>query len=189
MVLSNRLDVGLKEWASVCSALEDGRQILVLRKGGIHESAGEFELEHPQFVLFPTYLHQNPAMIKETEHRRYEPMHAEPARIRFSAAGEVTDIFQLRSRQQMEALEAEHIWTPPLIDMRWNYRPENPLYLLLVRAYRIGKPVSIENTPVYAGCKSWVPLEEAVDTSGAVAVVDDAAFARRRESISSILRQ
>ena len=37
---------------------------------------------------------------------------------------------------QMDALDGEHIWTAPLIDMRFNYRPQNPLYLLLVRAFR-----------------------------------------------------
>jgi len=45
--------------AVVCSALEAGRQIILLRKGGIYESAGEFEIEHRQFLFFPTFLHQN----------------------------------------------------------------------------------------------------------------------------------
>src|SRR6476469_947176 len=59
MALPNPLAIALKEWATVCHALETGRQMLLLRKGGIYEAAGEFELENPQFLLFPTYLHQN----------------------------------------------------------------------------------------------------------------------------------
>jgi len=55
----------------------------------------------------------------------------------------------------MNAIETEHIWTSPLIDMRFNYKPQNPLYLLLVRTYRLAKPVTVDNTPEYAGCKSW----------------------------------
>ena len=50
MAVPDRLRVALKEWASVCSALETGRQIILLRKGGIHESGGEFEVENRQFV-------------------------------------------------------------------------------------------------------------------------------------------
>ncbi|MFW6125399.1 MAG: DUF1802 family protein, partial [Pirellulales bacterium] len=50
--------IALKEWAAVCRALEEGRQTLLLRKGGIHEEGGRFELAHHQFWLFPTYEHQ-----------------------------------------------------------------------------------------------------------------------------------
>jgi hypothetical protein len=177
------LNVALKEWATVCRALENGRQVLLLRKGGIYESAGEFEVEHREFLLFPTYVHQNLAMLKPEAHAGYEPHAEEPRRVRMSAAGVVTDIIQLDARAQMDALADEHVWTPPLIDMRFNYRPENPLYLLLVRAYRLGEPATVENTPAYAGCKSWVPLSESVATGGATPVLDDAAYENRRKAI------
>ena len=65
--------------------------------------------------------------------------------------------------------------------MRFNYRPANPLYLLLVRAYRLRQAVVIENTPEYAGCKSWVPLKQAMDTRDAKAVLTDETYERRRE--------
>src|SRR5215207_3926636 len=145
MALPSSLPIALKEWATVCHALETGRQVLLLRKGGIYESAGEFELENRQFLLFPTYLHQNLNMLKPSEHAGFEPRSAEPSQIRISAAGEVTDIVQLKSRAQMDALDAEHVWTAPLIDMRFNYKPQNPLYVMLVRAYRLPQPVTVEN--------------------------------------------
>jgi len=177
----------LKEWATVCQALETGRQVLLLRKGGIYEAAGEFELENPQFLLFPTYLHQNLVMLKPADQAGFEARSSEPQQIRLSAAGEVTDIVQLKSRSQMDALDAEHVWTAPLIDMRFNYKPQNPLYLMLVRAYRLSEPVTVENTPEYAGCKSWVPLEQTIDTSNAQPVIDDAAYERRRTAIREIV--
>jgi hypothetical protein len=183
MSLPASLSIALKEWATVCRALETGRQMLLLRKGGILESIGGFELENPQFLLFPTYLHQNLAMLKPDAHAGFEPHTAEPERIVLSAAGVVTDIVQLRSRGQMDALDAEHVWTPPLIDMRFTYRPANPLYLLLVRAYRLREPVAIDNTPTCAGCKSWVPLEQPVETDAATPVMDDVQYERRREAI------
>jgi hypothetical protein len=183
MAWPNSLQIALKEWATVCQALEDGRQMLLLRKGGIYEAAGEFELENPQFVLFPTYLHQNLAMLKPAHHAGFEPRSAEPAQVRLSAAGVVTDIVQLKGRAQMDALDDEHVWAKPLIDMRFNYKPQNPLYLMLVRAYRLPQPLSVENTPAYAGCKSWVPLDEPVDTANATPVLDDVTFDTRRRSI------
>jgi hypothetical protein len=174
------LQIALKEWATVCHALETGRQMILLRKGGIYESAGEFELEHRQFLLFPTYLHQNLSMLKPEAHAGFEPRAAEPAQVRLSAAAEVTDIVQLRSRAQMDALDDEHVWTRPLIDMRFNYKPDNPLYLLLVRVYRLAQPVVVENTLAYAGCKSWVPLNDRVALGDIAPAMDEVSFERRR---------
>lgn len=157
--------------------------MLLLRKGGIHETGGEFQLEHPAFLLFPTYLHQNKEMLKPAEHAGFPAATAEPATITMSVAGEVTDIVQLKNRGQMDALEDQHIWTKPLIDMRFNYRPDNPLYLMLVRAYRLARPVTVENTAAYAGCKSWVPLAGAVGVEGSVAILSDEEYEQRRAMI------
>ena len=183
MSLPHSLTVALKEWAGVCDALARGRQLVLLRKGGIYEAAGEFEVEHRQFLLFPTYLHQNRNMLKPDVHDTYRQMTAEPDEIVLSGAAEVTDIVRLSSRQQMDAIDDEHVWTESLIDMRFNYRPENPLYLLLVRAYRLNSPVTIANTPAYAGCKSWVPLDETINTWGGIASLDDESYDRRRRDI------
>ena len=189
MELPPKLNVALKEWASVCSALEEGRQMILLRKGGILEAIGGFELEHPQFFLFPTYLHQNAQMLKEAERKRLVLMKEEPAEIVLSSAATVTEIIRLRDRAQMNRLGQEHIWTTPLIDMRFNYRPQNPLYLLLLRIYRLARPITIENTPEYAGCKSWVPLSEGLETVGAKPVLDPGDFESRRAGIKNSLEQ
>jgi len=78
MTDSQTLKIALKEWAVVCRALERGRQILLLRKGGIYEAAGEFELEHRRFLLFPTYLHQKIEMLKTGERDGFEARQHEP---------------------------------------------------------------------------------------------------------------
>jgi hypothetical protein len=183
MALPAQLDVALKEWAAVCDALASGRQMVLLRKGGIHELAGEFEIEHRQFLLFPTYLHQNLQMLKPEAHGSFKALSSEPEQITISAAGEITNIIRVGSRAEIDAIEADHIWTPPLIDMRFNYKPEKPLYLLIVRAYRLPKSVTIQNTPIYAGCKSWVPLDQPIATHEATSVLDEITFAQRRGSI------
>ena len=183
MAWPTSLQVALKEWHTVCRALETGRQLLLLRKGGISESAGKFQVEHREFLLFPTFLHQNLNMLKPAEHAGYTPLNDEPGEVAIAAAGVVIDIIQLKSREQMSRIDDEHIWTSPLLDMRFNYRPENPLYLLLIRAYRLHAKVEIANTPVYAGCKSWVPLELPVELGDVSPVLDEVKFEMRRKSI------
>src|SRR5207248_5925854 len=188
MAWPTSLQVALKEWAIVRRALEHGRQIILLRKGGIYESGGEFEVEHREFLLFPTYLHQNPKMLKASEHAAFEPRSSEPDEIALSIAGVVSDIVPLRGREQMAAIEEEHVWTAPLIDMRFDYRPENPLYLLLVRAYRLHEPKVLENTPAYAGCKSWVPLDREIATGDALPVLDELKYEYKRKGILDRIR-
>src|SRR6185503_8443288 len=117
MPLPHSLNVALKEWASVCEALSTGRQILLLRKGGISESIGGFEVEHREFLLFPTYLHQSTDQLKREGHKGFQPHSAEPAQVRIALAGQITDILRLQSRQQMDDIDDQHIWAPPLIDM------------------------------------------------------------------------
>ena len=181
--LPNQLKFALKEWDIVRDALENGSQLVLLRKGGIYEAAGEFELENPQFILFPTYLHQNAAMLKPAYRAGLTAMAAEPREVRLGSVGVVSDIIQLSNRQQIEAIDDEHIWASRLIDMRFNYKPQNPLYLLIVRAYRLPAAVTVPNTPAYAGCKSWVPLDEPIALAGAAPALGDSAFESRRSSI------
>lgn len=187
MSCAQALSVALKEWAAVCHALETGRQIMLLRKGGIHEAAGEFELDHQEFLLFPTYVHQKLEMIKPADRAGLELRNSEPAEIKISAFASVTDIIQIKSRAQIDSLDGQHIWLAPLLDMRWNYRPENPLYILLTRVYRLVHTATIPNTLAYAGCKSWVPLEQTILTTGCRPVIDDREFERRRDDIISKL--
>jgi hypothetical protein len=184
MAWPTSLQVALKEWNTVSRALETGRQMLLLRKGGISESgSGEFQVEHREFLLFPTFLHQNLNLLKPADQADYTPLNEEPTEVPISAAGVVSDIIQLKSREQMNKIDDEHIWTAPLLDMRFTYRPENPLYLLLIRAHRLHAPVTIANTPAYAGCKSWVPLELPIEVGDALPVMDDVKFEMRRKSI------
>src|SRR5580658_10363220 len=110
MGLPSEIKVALKEWAVVCGALEEGRQIILLRKGGIYESAGEFEIEHRQFLLFPTYLHQNAEMVKENHRAGLSTVKAEPEKIEISLVGEITDIVPVSDRAAMDALNDQHIW-------------------------------------------------------------------------------
>ena len=49
----------LKEWSVTIDSLLAGRQILLLRKGGIHEQRDGFSVEHPGFLSLSQSLHQS----------------------------------------------------------------------------------------------------------------------------------
>jgi hypothetical protein len=181
-MLPSTLQVALKEWDTVCRAVCEGRQMILLRKGGILEAIGGFEIEHRQFLLFPTFLHQNLAMLKVADQAGFVAASEEPAQITMTCGATVSDIVQLKNREQMDALDDQHVWTSPLIDMRYNYRPKNPLYLLVVKAFKLIEPVTVPNTPEYAGCKSWVPLKAPV-TFQASPVMSEESFQARRAEI------
>ena len=49
--------IALKEWAITVEALASGTQIMLMRKGGIHEENKDFRIIHDEFLLYQTYEH------------------------------------------------------------------------------------------------------------------------------------
>jgi hypothetical protein len=183
------LQIALKEWHLLCSALLQGQQSILLRKGGILESNNEFELEHPRFLLFPTYIHQDPASVKPAWRDHIVKLPKEPDQITIEGWAEVVKIFEVPSRPAMDALDDLHLWDKPLIDMRFNYRPNNPLYLMVVRAWRLAQSITVPYTIEYAGCKSWVPLETPVPAQDSVQAMDEAHIQRLLARVSQTFQK
>ena len=50
--------IGFKEWALVCRAMGEGRQTVIIRKGGIAEGRDGFAFRYREFFLFPTFFHE-----------------------------------------------------------------------------------------------------------------------------------
>lgn len=184
--LAMQLDIALKEWAIVCDFLAQGKCALLLRKGGIHEAGGpgRFALNHERFLMFPAWEHERLDWIKpswlppEVELEVDEPEKAEPSQIAFKCYAEAAKIWEVPSRAAFESLDDLHPWGQPQIDMRFNYKPDRPLYLLALRAYRMQSEVVVPNRDSFAGCVSWVPMAagDAVDVSDARAAMGDAEF-------------
>src|SRR5262245_43178910 len=64
----------LKEWAVVVDSLGRGDQILILRKGGIAEGPEGFQIEHSEFLLFPTLYHQQRDLVVPEAQARYDEL-------------------------------------------------------------------------------------------------------------------
>ncbi|MEM9347888.1 MAG: DUF1802 family protein [Planctomycetota bacterium] len=178
------LDIALKEWAIVCDFLAGGSCALLLRKGGVHEAEGpgRFALNHDRFLMFPAWEHERLDWIKpdwlpqEVDLQIEEPEQAEPTQIGFKCYAEASRIWQVPSREAFESLDDLHPWAKPQIDMRFNYKPDRPLYLLALRVYRLREPAVVPNEDGFAGCVSWVPLSGGVDVAGAEPVMSGAEF-------------
>ena len=72
LTTTDGISTALKEWAIVCKALEEGKQILLLRKGGIMEYKQGFEVRHEKFLLYPTYEHQSKHLIRQEYVENFE---------------------------------------------------------------------------------------------------------------------
>lgn len=179
------LKIAFKEWAVVCKALAEGRQSIILRKGGIAESAGEFRPEHPRFWLYPTFLHEHREGIKPAAQPLLEQAIAErpsSGLVRLSHFAEVAAVHRLLDWQQVEPLDDLHVWSTEAVKAKFNYRTPG-LYLLIVRLFRNPKPHDVMETAAYAGCKTWVELDRELSTGGAIPAADDEAFRQMRAEI------
>ena len=93
-------------------ALAEGRQTFLLRKGGIAEGKRGFELEHDEFVFFPTWEHQQADSIRPEFHKLFEKVKPpDPNVLEIRCLAKVTDV--LRAPIEMEAMQRlarHHIW-------------------------------------------------------------------------------
>ncbi|MBI4322818.1 MAG: DUF1802 family protein [Candidatus Omnitrophica bacterium] len=191
MPLPPSCQVALKEWASVLAACARGEQLVFIRKGGLIEpGGGGFEFRAPRFLLYPTYEHQTVAFLRSPFQALFEEaMGQKPAdgRVAFGLCGEVVYSTQSRDADLLKRLEPFHIYNDAFMSQRLRWQPDQPLVIGVIRAWRLPAPVSLPLSSRYAGCKSWVDLEEAVSLEGATPVLDEHTFAERLSRIHAIL--
>jgi hypothetical protein len=180
---SYMLQHAFKEWAVICEALAQGKQSLILRKGGIAENEGEFGVEHTRFWLYPTFSHQEDVrpLLQQAEANR------PPAgQVRLQLWADVTGIYQLRDELAALLLSHLHCWSEATVRQRFNYRTPG-LFLLVVRVHRVPKAHEIDELPAYVGCRSWVELGQPLSTVGSAPVLDDAGFEIVQKQLSMLL--
>jgi hypothetical protein len=179
-----------KEWAVICRALAEGRQALILRKGGLAEAGGEFAPEHRRFWLFPTYLHESRDALKPDALPLLEAAEADrpPAGvIRLSHFAEAAGVYDVRDLSTALLIDGLHLWSEATVRARFAYRRPG-LFVLPLRVYRAAETFELPDTAYYAGCKSWVELERELPTEGAVPVLGDDAFGEVMHQLDLLLR-
>lgn len=184
------LTIALQEWAVCCSALGDGKVILTMRKGGIHEHGGGlFRPEHDRFLLMPTYLHQDPIRLQQAYAIDHAAVKTDPApgSHRLSLWAEVAMVWKVTDLSLVQSLGPELIWSADELATRFAYRDEPWIYVMALRIMRLPTPVVIPDAVAYAGCRSWIPLESGVDLTGSTPVVSTGRYEIRLDRINHVL--
>ncbi len=176
--------VAFKEWAGVCGALLAGHQSLILRKGGVAETAGEFRPDHSAFWMYPTIVHQAEQGLRTPTLAPTHPI--DPTVVPIEALAVVEWLGRVETLNQLEALAPWHDWTEATIRGRFDYRRPG-LWALVVRVYRRPEPWPLAVTPEQLGCKTWVPLDPAITTAGTEAVLASTELAERLAAIRRAL--
>jgi hypothetical protein len=149
----------LKEWSAAVHALLDGRQRVLLRKGGIGEK--RFEVAASEFLLFPTVAHSHAERVRP-EHRdllRASAGDSTEEHLLVRAAAKVVAAQSVNRPEGLAEIEDLHIWTADSVRAdRLDFRPKHKLAVLVVSAIPLAEPVRLTRTTDYAGCTSWVQL-------------------------------
>ena len=180
-----------KEWAVVVDALARGEQIIILRKGGIHEGRGGFQVGHKSFLLFPTRFHQQAdSVTPEAQARCEEIKAAMPAEniLRLEHYAEVIAWRELDSLAAVHRLQGQHIWREDVIAQRYEWGRSKGVFALATRVRRLPDAVETPLIDAYGGCKSWIELEREIATDGAAPVLTDAEFQAKLDAFHEALR-
>ncbi len=165
--------IAFKEWAVIIHAIAQGKQNIILRKGGIHENMGYFQVEHDEFFLFPTYEHQNETDLKSSIRANLLNLKNPEKEILIEYYVQVKKVFRLKDENKLEAISNFHVWSHEAIRKRFFYGNKQGLYLIVVQAFRLTNPARLANLSKYAGCKSWVDFEQPIATSSTIPIVSD----------------
>ena len=171
-------------------ALSCGEQIIILRKGGISEGKGGFQVEVPRFWFMPTLYHQQREQVIPAAQVRYDAIAKDlPGAdvVRLEHWAEVIHWERLESLEAAERLKGQHIWRDEVITDRFDWGKQKAIFALAVRVYRAPRCVELPMKPEYGGCKSWIELLEDVSTEGSLPVITDAEFAAKMESFKTSL--
>lgn len=162
---------------------------MLLRKGGIHERNGRFQVAHEQILLYPTFEHQQPFLLKPEYANLVVPVTSgwHPETVRISSWAEITDIFPVSDESIVNALLPFHIWNEYFISDRLNWKPRQPLYILLLRTYKLPQEQEIPYRSEYGGCKSWIDLAQPISRQGAQPVLSDSTYTQLVAQIRNIV--
>lgn len=184
-----QIQTALKEWSVAVEALSQGEMILLLRKGGIKEQKGRFSTQAERAILFPTFEHQKAELLKPEYQGRVAPVRSgwHPQAIEMKAWAEIAEIFLTTDEDKVLALADFHIWQPRLAQERLRWKANQPLYVMVLRVYKLSEPVVIPWSDRYRGCRSWVSLEEPLKVDKERPAIAEADYSAQVNKISALL--
>ena len=161
----------LKEWSSVIAALARGEQVLLIRKGGIADS--NFGLEATRFYLFPTNFHEGGASPAAT--------------VPITHWCEAVHTWQIRHLVTLYRLESLVMFDRATLEQRYRFRSDQAVNVIAVRTFALPRPIEVRMNEQYAGCRSWVSLDEEIDTEGSRPILSDTELQARVQAVDALL--
>ena len=189
-MLPNQSQIAFKEWAVTVNALAQGQQVLLLRKGGIHEVTKDFRVAHPEFLLYPTYEHQNEDLLKPSSQSLFHETltDSSPAgTVTFSYWAQVTETIKVAELEKIQELSNYHIWTNEYTEARLRWKPMVPLSIMLLRVFQLEAPVNIPWIKEYGGCTSWVEIMPKINLGQLTPALNDSDYQNSVANIKDCL--
>jgi hypothetical protein len=189
MAIKEAMLPALKEWDVVCEALGSGRQVIVIRKGGIAEGTGGLRFEHEEFVLLPTFFHQqSERVVPEADFAaRQGGREGERESVEVRHAATLVWHKLVTDRAVLGRLQDFHILTPEEVETRFVQKPAPGVQVALLRVYRLDPPQHVAWQKSFGGCRSWAEMDTDLETCSRVSVLSDERFAELEEQLRAIL--
>ncbi len=181
--------MALKEWDVVCEALGSGRQVIVIRKGGIAEGKNGLRFEHEEFALLPTFFHQQSERVVPEADFAARQGGAEGERESVEIRHAATLVWHkvVTDRAVLAKLQSFHILAPSEIDSRFEQKPEPGVQVALLRVFRLDPPQRVAWQKSFGGCRSWAEMDADLDSCSRVSVLSDEQFNELERALRAIL--
>ena len=109
----------------------------------------------------------------------------QPDRVRIRAWAEVAASYLITDPRAIDALSPYYIWTTDYAEKRLAWKRRHPLHVIVLRTYRIPRPVTVKVKDAYGGCRSWCEIQRDLPFEGTPVLSDDE-FERASEEILAI---
>ena len=191
-MLPDAVSHAVKEWAVVIEAIRTGKQVFLLRKGGLIEpDAPNFERPSGPFVLAPTYRKQKADLIRAESVREFSAFlegSDDSHQLEITTLVEVTENIVLKNPIQAHRLWDSHVWRADHLTERINTRPEVPLHLLFVRAHTLKTPLKIDRPAHFAERKAWIEFGKNITVGETKSVLQDPEYRRETRIVRELLQ-
>jgi hypothetical protein len=77
--------------------------------------------------------------------------------------------------------------TDEALALRYDFKPDQAIHVLVVRARPLAAPVSLEMRPAFGGCRSWVELGALPEARPGEPALDEPALSAIRDEVRQIL--
>lgn len=189
---AERERTALKEWAVLVDAMARGDIIAMVRKGGIREQRAGFTVRHDRFVFYPTYFHEKANELAPRFVDRLNASHESRAGeglIRVQYFADVIGVWQVTELERLRDVSEEHGLAWSAVESRFRYKNKPGVQVVAVRVSRLAQAAMVPEIRRYAGCVSWVELDDAINVSTAEPVLDDTSVMMRVARLSNVLGQ